>query len=118
MNLGVLDYGAGNLRSVLNAFTAIGRDATLVTKPAQFDDIDLLVFPGQGAFGDSVRILKRAKAQPRADLRVERVAAEARRRRLGLDQRSGDVDFRTVQPAGRQLLHNHVSARFSKIGRK
>ncbi len=58
MNLGVLDYGAGNLRSVLNAFTAIGRDATLVTKPAQFDEIDLLVFPGQGAFGDSIRILK------------------------------------------------------------
>ncbi len=58
MNLGVLDYGAGNLRSVLNAFNAIGREATLVTKPAQFDDIDLLVFPGQGAFGDSVRILK------------------------------------------------------------
>jgi glutamine amidotransferase len=58
MNLGVLDYGAGNLRSVLNAFAAIGHKAKLVTKPEQFDDIDVLVFPGQGAFGDSVRILK------------------------------------------------------------
>jgi imidazole glycerol-phosphate synthase subunit HisH len=58
MNLGVLDYGAGNLRSVLNAFTAIGYEASLVTKPEQFGDIDVLVFPGQGAFGDSVRILK------------------------------------------------------------
>ncbi len=58
MNLGVLDYGAGNLRSVLNAFTSIGYEARLVTKPEQFGDIDVLVFPGQGAFGDSVRILK------------------------------------------------------------
>jgi glutamine amidotransferase len=58
MKLGVLDYGAGNLRSVLNAFDAIGAHADLVTKPAGFDQIDLLVFPGQGAFGDSVRILK------------------------------------------------------------
>lgn len=58
MKLGVLDYGAGNLRSVLNAFAAIGHTATLVTKPEQFADIDILVFPGQGAFGDSVRILK------------------------------------------------------------
>ena len=58
MKLGVLDYGAGNLRSVLNAFAAIGHAATLVTKPEQFADIDILVFPGQGAFGDSVRILK------------------------------------------------------------
>lgn len=58
MKLGVLDYGAGNLRSVLNAFEAIGAHANLVTKPGDFSDIDVLVFPGQGAFGDSVRILK------------------------------------------------------------
>lgn len=58
MNLGVLDYGAGNLRSVLNAFSAIDHPATLVTRPEQFASIDILVFPGQGAFGDSVRILK------------------------------------------------------------
>ena len=58
MNLGVLDYGAGNLRSVLNAFKAINHPAKLVRTPADFEDIDVLVFPGQGAFGDSVRILK------------------------------------------------------------
>lgn len=58
MNLGVLDYGAGNLRSVLNAFAAIGAPARLVDEPGGFTAIDALVFPGQGAFGDSVRILK------------------------------------------------------------
>lgn len=58
MNLGVLDYGAGNLRSVLNALTAIGHGAKLVTEPQGFEGLDVLVFPGQGAFGDSVRILK------------------------------------------------------------
>ncbi|MDB6075889.1 MAG: imidazole glycerol phosphate synthase, glutamine amidotransferase subunit [Verrucomicrobiaceae bacterium] len=58
MKLGVLDYGAGNLRSVLNAFATIGHPAKLVAGPADFDDIDTLVFPGQGAFGDSVRIIK------------------------------------------------------------
>jgi glutamine amidotransferase/cyclase/glutamine amidotransferase len=58
MKLGVLDYGGGNLRSVLNAFDAIGAHANLVTKPEDFNAIDVLVFPGQGAFGDSIRILK------------------------------------------------------------
>ncbi|MDB6005276.1 MAG: Imidazole glycerol phosphate synthase subunit HisH [Prosthecobacter sp.] len=58
MKLGVLDYGGGNLRSVLNAFEAIGAHANLVTKPEDFANIDVLVFPGQGAFGDSIRILK------------------------------------------------------------
>lgn len=58
MKLGVLDYGGGNLRSVLNAFDAIDAHASLVTKPEDFESIDVLVFPGQGAFGDSIRILK------------------------------------------------------------
>lgn len=57
MKLGVLDYGAGNLRSVLNAFAAIGSPARLIREPADFAGTELLVFPGQGAFGDSVRIL-------------------------------------------------------------
>lgn len=58
LRLGVLDYGAGNLRSVLNAFRALRRPAELVAEPGGFERADLLVFPGQGAFGDSVRILK------------------------------------------------------------
>jgi imidazole glycerol phosphate synthase glutamine amidotransferase subunit len=58
MNLGVLDYGAGNLRSVLNALAATNHPAQLIARPEDFEGIDTLVFPGQGAFGDSVRILK------------------------------------------------------------
>jgi imidazole glycerol-phosphate synthase subunit HisH len=60
VRLGVLDYGGGNLRSVLNALSATGFPAALITKPADFDDIDVLVFPGQGAFGDSARQLSEA----------------------------------------------------------
>jgi imidazole glycerol phosphate synthase glutamine amidotransferase subunit len=58
MNLGILDYGAGNLRSVLNAFAHLGAHGSLVTTPEHFENLDLLVFPGQGAFGDAARQLK------------------------------------------------------------
>ncbi|MEM7146289.1 MAG: imidazole glycerol phosphate synthase subunit HisH [Verrucomicrobiota bacterium] len=54
MKVGVLDYAAGNLRSVLNALKSLEADATLVTKPDQIDAVDTLVLPGQGAFGDCV----------------------------------------------------------------
>jgi imidazole glycerol phosphate synthase glutamine amidotransferase subunit len=57
MRLGILDYGAGNLRSVLNAVSNIGMPGSLVTAPEHFDKIDLLIFPGQGAFGDAARQL-------------------------------------------------------------
>ncbi|MEM8953592.1 MAG: imidazole glycerol phosphate synthase subunit HisH, partial [Verrucomicrobiota bacterium] len=54
MNVGVLDYAAGNLRSVLNSFQYLGVKATLVTGPEQLADVDAIVLPGQGAFGDCV----------------------------------------------------------------
>jgi imidazole glycerol-phosphate synthase subunit HisH len=57
MRLGILDYGAGNLRSVINAFKSLGQESSLVTVPEDFGRIDLLVFPGQGAFGDAARQL-------------------------------------------------------------
>lgn len=60
LNIGILDYGAGNLRSVINAVSATGRQAHLITQPGHFEMTDVLVFPGQGAFGDSVRQLKAA----------------------------------------------------------
>ena len=58
MQLGILDYGAGNLRSVVNAFKHLGREAPLVRSPEQFEETELLVFPGQGAFGDAARQMR------------------------------------------------------------
>ena len=53
-DIGVIDYGAGNLRNVLNALGMIGAKARLVAGPEDFEGIGQLVFPGVGAFGDCV----------------------------------------------------------------
>jgi glutamine amidotransferase len=48
----VVDYGAGNLRSVANALGAAGEhDARVTREPAQVAAADRLVLPGVGAFG-------------------------------------------------------------------
>ncbi|MCP5534689.1 MAG: imidazole glycerol phosphate synthase subunit HisH [Akkermansiaceae bacterium] len=52
MKVGIVDYGRGNIRSVENAFIAIGADVVLITRPAEMKDITHLVVPGQGEFGD------------------------------------------------------------------
>ncbi|MEQ1843723.1 MAG: imidazole glycerol phosphate synthase subunit HisH, partial [Verrucomicrobiales bacterium] len=57
MKVGIIDYGAGNLRSVHKAIESRGVSARLVAEPGQMDDIDLLVLPGQGSFGDCIRHL-------------------------------------------------------------
>ena len=48
--VGVIDYGTGNLRSVVKAFEFIGAEVTMVCRPEDAAKIEALVFPGQGTF--------------------------------------------------------------------
>lgn len=47
----VLDYGAGNVRSVVKAFEHEGAEAVLTSDPSVARAADRLVLPGQGHFG-------------------------------------------------------------------
>jgi len=58
LDLAVIDYGMGNLRSVLRAFERVGGKPRLVTTPAEAKTADALVFPGQGAIMDCMRLLQ------------------------------------------------------------
>jgi glutamine amidotransferase len=58
--IAVVDYGMGNLRSVVNALEAVGdkRHRVLLTSdPQQLGEADRVVFPGQGAAGDCMRAI-------------------------------------------------------------
>ena len=55
----LLDYGAGNVRSVINAIESLGGQVKVVT---HIDDIltaEKLIFPGVGNFGNMMRILNK-----------------------------------------------------------
>ncbi|WPJ94953.1 imidazole glycerol phosphate synthase subunit HisH [Coraliomargarita algicola] len=56
--LAVIDYGMGNLRSVVRAWEHVGADAYLVSEPEQIGSADALIFPGQGAIVDTMRLLQ------------------------------------------------------------
>jgi glutamine amidotransferase len=52
VTLALIDFGAGNLRSVANALAAAGADDVRVTAdPAEVRGADRIVLPGVGAFG-------------------------------------------------------------------
>jgi imidazole glycerol-phosphate synthase subunit HisH len=57
--IGVVDFGAGNTRSVLRALQAIGSDAQLVADGAALGGFDRLVLPGVGAAGSAVAEMRR-----------------------------------------------------------
>ena len=52
MKVALVDYGAGNLRSVANALRAIGVEPQLAGVPADLAGATQLVLPGVGSFGD------------------------------------------------------------------
>lgn len=57
MKLGVIDYGAGNLRSVCNSFRAAGYEGSLIRTEEDMAGLTHLVLPGVGAFGDCMEKL-------------------------------------------------------------
>ena len=56
--IAIIDYGAGNLRSVQKAFEYIGADAIVTSDKNQILSANRVVLPGVGAFGDCVAALR------------------------------------------------------------
>ncbi|MES2997004.1 MAG: imidazole glycerol phosphate synthase subunit HisH [Verrucomicrobiota bacterium] len=54
MKAGILDYGAGNLRSLANALCACGHEPVIVSAPGEIAGVTHLLLPGQGEFSDCV----------------------------------------------------------------
>jgi glutamine amidotransferase/cyclase len=53
----LLDYGAGNVRSVINALRKLGCAVKLVSKAAHIEQAEMLVVPGVGEFGSMMTAL-------------------------------------------------------------
>ena len=62
--IAVIDYGIGNVSSVLRAFKFLGVSAQLTSDPIIILNSDRVVLPGDGAFGDSMNQLKKRKLIP------------------------------------------------------
>ncbi|KAF7784646.1 hypothetical protein Agabi119p4_811 [Agaricus bisporus var. burnettii] len=57
MGLYLLDYGAGNVRSLANSLTKLGHSFTWISDPSDFAKATSLVFPGVGAFETAIQHL-------------------------------------------------------------
>lgn len=56
--IALLDYGAGNVRSVQKALAAAGGEVRLVAEPDAVARADAVVLPGVGAFDDCVNAMQ------------------------------------------------------------
>jgi len=58
--IAIIDYGAGNLRSVRNALTCLGAQVNTTATPGQLTGAEKIVLPGVGAFGAGIKALRQA----------------------------------------------------------
>ena len=66
--ISLLDYGAGNVRSVINAIEKLGETVHVVQGSEDIRTAEKLVFPGVGAFGSMMHILReKGYVQPLRD---------------------------------------------------
>ncbi len=56
--IAIIDYDAGNLRSVEKALLSIGEETIVTRKHDEILAADKVILPGVGAFGDAMRKLK------------------------------------------------------------
>jgi glutamine amidotransferase len=59
MKVGVIDYGVGNLGSVMRALEELRVLPVLVHRPAEMQAVNSLILPGVGNFTDCAHLLKR-----------------------------------------------------------
>ena len=72
--IAVIDYGAGNLRSVLNAISRLGYQAKITNTASELASAQVVILPGVGAAADSMGNLERlGLVNP-----IRRVIAEGR----------------------------------------
>ncbi len=70
--IAVLDYGAGNLRSVANTLAEIGAEYTIVHDAAGLRAAPKIILPGVGHFGQMMRALDQMQVR---DALIERIRA-------------------------------------------
>lgn len=55
--VGIINYGAGNIRSVCSSVVACGRKVFLIETGDDLKKAEMVILPGVGAFGDGMNVL-------------------------------------------------------------
>jgi glutamine amidotransferase len=56
--IAIIDYGMGNLHSVLGGLEYVGQKAFVTDDPVKISDANAVILPGVGAFGDAIKRLE------------------------------------------------------------
>ena len=61
MKIVIIDYGAGNIKSIQFAFKRLGFEAVLSNNPEEIKAADKIIFPGVGEASSAMKMLRKSK---------------------------------------------------------
>ena len=70
--IAVIDYGVGNLYSIMSSLRYLGLEARLTSDPADLAAADRIILPGVGAFGDGMAMLSKLGFAPAIKEQMQR----------------------------------------------
>ncbi|MGB4704980.1 MAG: imidazole glycerol phosphate synthase subunit HisH [Candidatus Saccharicenans sp.] len=56
--IGIINYGAGNLRSISQAINFLGYEVKIISFPEQAEGVEKLIIPGVGSFGAAMSAIR------------------------------------------------------------
>jgi glutamine amidotransferase len=103
----VIDYGMGNICSVVNAFEYLGSNVTITNDPNQIMLADYIVLPGVGSFRKAMQTLKERKIDVAIHHALERKGSHILGICLGM-QLLGSHSTEDGDTVGLGLIDNRV----------
>lgn len=70
--IGIIDYGVGNLFSLMGSLNYMGIESVVTSDPDVLSSADRIILPGVGAFGDAVDKFRASGLEPVLRAEVER----------------------------------------------
>ena len=68
--IGVIDYGAGNIRAILNIYKRLNINVSIVKDPYQLEKVNKIILAGVGTFDDSMSKLNKSGMREVLDSQV------------------------------------------------
>ena len=87
LNIKIVDYGMGNIRSVKNAFELLNNKVEIINDPSEIKNADGIILPGVGAFKDQVAYVWASSRSPRHASSYEQSCRPLSRARATLAKR-------------------------------
>ena len=94
--IAIIDYDAGNIKSVEKALLSLGQEVTVTAKQDEILGADKIVLPGVGAFGDAMENLRKRQLDAVIREAVEKEITEGLNGRVKI-QKEKELYFASIE---------------------